>query len=257
MPVVHWTRTPVVAAAVDHPSVAAGRQLVAADTLGRGPLDARGMNGLAAPVPGWTDGRDGVTVDAREAVQHPPWNRCTHGFGRDRAMFRLPRVLRCLQLGLTLASPEQQPRPFFERHHWLVGRPLQRFFDAFEGGGLGDTFRLNRCFNRGLGVMLPTSAAVRRRRTGLASATGSGAATGAPPCGDPSGSSRSAALRLSRSQRTRTAETWSGSSADRWLRTKMFISRIIPRIWSEGTPNSDARSCTLVLTTQLLRQVPS
>src|SRR5690606_37965753 len=37
----------------------------------------------------------------------------------------------------------------------------------------------------------------------------------------------------------------------------MFISRNIPSSWSEGMPNSAARSCTLVLTTLLLRQRPS
>src|SRR5690606_786674 len=37
----------------------------------------------------------------------------------------------------------------------------------------------------------------------------------------------------------------------------MFISRSIPSSWSEGMPNSAARSCTLVLTTLLLRQRPS
>ena len=63
------------------------------------------------------------------------------------------------------------------------------------------------------------------------------------------GAGASAALRFSRSQRTRTAATWSGSSADMWLRTKMFISRSMPMSCSTGTPNSAARSCTLLLTT--------
>ena len=66
----------------------------------------------------------------------------------------------------------------------------------------------------------------------------------------------SALFRFSRSQRTRTAETWSPSSADRWLRTKMFISLSIASSCSEETPNSAARSCTRVLTTHSSIRAP-
>ena len=102
----------------------------------------------------------------------------------------------------------------------------------------------------------PRPAPPRRRCGGAWSAC---ASTGArrqarrlrPPCGGPSWrAGSSACLRFSRSQRTRTADTWSFSRADMWLRTKMFMSLSMLRSCSGATPNSAARSCTLVLTTQ-------
>ena len=94
-----------------------------------------------------------------------------------------------------------------------------------------------------------TSAAVRLRLDGLASTT-TGAGSALTARRRPFLAAGSSALfRFSRSQRTRTADTWSCSRAERWLRTKIFISLSMPRSCSGATPNSAARSCTLVLTT--------
>ena len=88
-----------------------------------------------------------------------------------------------------------------------------------------------------------TSAAVRRRLAGRAS-TGTGAGSAAfTALRRPFLAAGSSALfRFSRSQRTRTADTWSFSSAERWLRTKMFMSLSKPSSCSGSMPNSAARS---------------
>ncbi len=99
-----------------------------------------------------------------------------------------------------------------------------------------------------------TSAAVRRRLTGLTSTGASASASaaffvvalrrvflaGASSC----------FLRLSRSQRTRAAATVSSVRAEPAARARTPMSRSMPRTWSGATPNSSARSCTFVLTTQ-------